>query len=102
MQIFTLTDIRMKLCHFAREQTRKETGERHEGKKLNKGQRVRVEKMEERSNQEYNSITSRESGGYVGGREQPCVSRLDVTGNSRESLWVSFIPQTMKERERGY
>lgn len=61
--------------------------------------------MEERSSKEYNLITSRESGGHGGGRhgggrEQPRVSRLDVTGNSRERFWMSFIPQAARERER--
>lgn len=45
MQISTLTDIRillpLKLCRFAKEQTCRETRGRHEGKKLNEGQRGR-------------------------------------------------------------
>lgn len=74
--------------------------------KLNKGQRGRKGKLEERLSKEYNLITSRESGGHGGGRigvvggkrEQSCVSRLDVTGNRREWIWMHFIPQTAEVR----
>jgi len=38
---------------------------------LNKGQRGRKGEMEERSSEEYNLITSRESGGHGGGGRSP-------------------------------
>lgn len=53
--------------------------------------------MEERLSQEFNLITSRESGGHGEGREQHCVSRLDVTGKTSKRLWMSFILQTSRE-----
>lgn len=53
--------------------------------------------MEERLRKEFNLITSRESGGHRERSEQPCVSRLDVTGNSRERLWMSFRLQGFKK-----
>lgn len=40
--------------------------------------RGRKGKMEDRSSKEYNLITSHESGGQGGAREQPRVSRSDV------------------------
>lgn len=53
--------------------------------------------MAERLRKEFNLITSRESGGHSERREQPCVSRLDVTGNRRERFWMGFRLQSLRK-----
>lgn len=46
---------------------------------------------------EYNLIMSRESGGHRRGSKQPCVSRLDVTGNGNLKMWMSLLPQITRK-----
>lgn len=97
MQMSGLRDIR-KLAFWKERMGEKGTDRSFKEKKLNKGQRGRKGKTEERSSEEYNLITSRESAGHGRrGREQLRVSRLDVTGNSRERFWMGFIPQTARD-----